>query len=444
MAKAAPNSSAPTTAEIIGGVYNVTPPVLTDGQATALQVDVNGKLVTSGGGGGGGNVNITGVNGVAPALNNPLPVELSDGTNAFGTSANPISENVAQWGGTAVSAPPASGVPAVGTEVAPVVKPIQRKNAVVVTTVAPAINTTTYYPGGVTSPTSANWYDSGAVGAILISLTAFNNPASQSNSITVEQADDTADTVVTSGSCVQVATFPGTNGSNYSLIASVVKRYWRIKYINGATLSNTSFKISFTEQSAPATPLFNAANALEVGGGAAGQSTSGFGNSVGPAFIAVANTGGVAFTGPLGVLTYKFTPATGAMVVDRQVETFKTASIAATSTTTASNPIWTPAAGKKFRLMRFQITAQGLAANASAAVTVTLVDSATTITIGTYDIDVPLTANIVSGVTQVSGWIDLGNGYLSLAANNVLNFGISAAGAGTVGTYRINACGTEE
>ena len=91
--KAGPNSAAPTTAEVIGGVYNATPPVLVDGQATALQVDVNGKLITSGGGGGTSNVNITGVNGSAPALANPLPVELSDGSQAVGTASNPLSED---------------------------------------------------------------------------------------------------------------------------------------------------------------------------------------------------------------------------------------------------------------------------------------------------------------------------------------------------------------
>jgi hypothetical protein len=44
----------------------------------------------SGGSGGGGNTNLTGINGSAPALTNPLAVELSDGTNPFGTSGNPL------------------------------------------------------------------------------------------------------------------------------------------------------------------------------------------------------------------------------------------------------------------------------------------------------------------------------------------------------------------
>lgn len=97
------NSSAPTTGEIIAGVYNATPPTLVDGQAAALQLDINGQLKTAGGGGGGGNVNITGINGSAPALANPLPVELSDGTNPVGTAGNPLSVNVISGGGSNTS-----------------------------------------------------------------------------------------------------------------------------------------------------------------------------------------------------------------------------------------------------------------------------------------------------------------------------------------------------
>ena len=122
---------------------------------------------------------------------------------------------------------------------------------------------------------------------------------------------------------------------------------------------------------------------------------------------------------------------------------FFTASVAATAT--GNTAVWTPTSGKKFRLMRFQVTAQGLAATATGVVTVTFQDATTQINTGAYDVDVPAIANVTSGTDNISGgWIDLGNGYLSAAANNVLNFNISAAGAGTVGTYRINVAGTEE
>ena len=99
-----PNSAKPTTGAIVGGVYNVTAPVLVDGQATPLQTDANGKLLTtSSGGGGTQNVNIADVNGSVPALSNPLPVELSDGAAAVGTPGNPLSVNVITGGGSNAS-----------------------------------------------------------------------------------------------------------------------------------------------------------------------------------------------------------------------------------------------------------------------------------------------------------------------------------------------------
>lgn len=122
---------------------------------------------------------------------------------------------------------------------------------------------------------------------------------------------------------------------------------------------------------------------------------------------------------------------------------FRTASVAATAT--GNTAVWTPGTGNKFRLMRFVITAQGLAATATGVVTVSFQDAAAGITFGTFDVDVPAVAGTATGVTSISsGWIDMGNGFLSSTANNALNFNISAAGAGTVGTYRVNVAGTEE
>lgn len=55
------------------------------------------------GGGTTSNVNIADVAGSPPALNNTLPVELSDGTNAVGTAGNPLSVNVITGGGSNAS-----------------------------------------------------------------------------------------------------------------------------------------------------------------------------------------------------------------------------------------------------------------------------------------------------------------------------------------------------
>ena len=131
----------------------------------------------------------------------------------------------------------------------------------------------------------------------------------------------------------------------------------------------------------------------------------------------------------------------GAML--RTPSKFFTASVPATAS--GNTAVWTPTSGKKFRLMRFQITGSNIAATAATVLTVSFQDATTGITIGTYDVLMPATANVVSGVMNVSsGWVDLGNGFLSAAANNVLNANVSATVIGATGAFRVNVCGTEE
>src|ERR1035437_8075955 len=141
------NSSKPTTSIVVGGVHNVVPPAPLDGQALPLQQDADGNLLVSVAAGGGGvasNVNIADVAGNPPALTNPLPVELSDGTNAFGTVGNPLHVT----GSTAVTQATASllnaTVVGTGTATAPaggvltVQGPIQTGNAPVAASVGVA------------------------------------------------------------------------------------------------------------------------------------------------------------------------------------------------------------------------------------------------------------------------------------------------------------------
>ena len=115
-------------------------------------------------------------------------------------------------------------------------------------------------------------------------------------------------------------------------------------------------------------------------------------------------------------------------------------------TVSANSAVWTPGSGNKFRLLGLQITAQGLGATATGLVTVSFQDATTGITFGTYDVDIPAVASLISGTDEISGgFVNLGAfGILSAAANNVLNFNISSALTGAVGTYRVNVCGTEE
>lgn len=113
----------------------------------------------------------------------------------------------------------------------------------------------------------------------------------------------------------------------------------------------------------------------------------------------------------------------------------------ATATAAGDTTVWTPAAGKKFRLMRYRIDITGQAIQAVAGnIEITLIDNATAMNIGN-SVYVPAIALNQFGAYS-SGWIDLGNGYLSLVANNTLDVNLSAAL--TAGELRIQTAGTEE
>jgi len=128
---------------------------------------------------------------------------------------------------------------------------------------------------------------------------------------------------------------------------------------------------------------------------------------------------------------------------------FKTISTQATGNTA----VWTPT-GKKFRLMRFMIDVMANALTAGGNLTISLNDAGTAL-----NANVPAASNTTNGgvsftafvpssaITNVfggysTGWIDLGNGYISAAAGNALNINLSAAV--TVGLVNIIVCGTEE
>ena len=115
----------------------------------------------------------------------------------------------------------------------------------------------------------------------------------------------------------------------------------------------------------------------------------------------------------------------------------------AVATAAGNTAVWTPTSGKKFRLMRFMLVLTDEAARAAAGdITVKFQDATTDIGIG-LPVYVPAAAIAAPiGEAWSSGWIDIGNGYLSAAANNVLNVNLSAAL--TAGTFGVIAAGTEE
>lgn len=433
-------------------------------------------LVSSSAGGPTSDVNIKQIGGATVAMNNSLPVELSDGTNPFGTASNPLSVSGAKTNNNAAPGATNAGVlPAIANAAAPTwVEGNQvglssdlsgnQRSIISLNSFVSTQNSSTALLGsnGVFTGTSES-----ILGFAAVAIEVFSDRASASSGLSIQQSQDgtnwdLAQTVTVAASTLLRVTVPA------------VGQFFRIVYTNTGS-SQSIFRLQAIKQVFPGSvtvqgPQIPAGaatttdpNPVVVGGkttAATAVVVAGFStisNGVGAQIVALPldtypeAAAITSYIGPSSTAA-KIPPAAQvavtsgsqtASVLLRTPNTFKTASVAATAT--GNSAVWTPTSGKKFRLMRFQITAQGLAATVSAAVTVSFQDSSTGITIGTYDVDVPAVAGIVSGIDDISmGWIDLGNGFLSAAANNVLNFNISAAGAGTVGTYRINVCGTEE
>lgn len=120
----------------------------------------------------------------------------------------------------------------------------------------------------------------------------------------------------------------------------------------------------------------------------------------------------------------------------RASNTFKSATV-----TLASNvPVWTPAAGKKFRLLRVYIDVTADVAAATAGpLTVSLLDASAQFGIA-RSVFVPAAAGATAEQHLV---MDLGpDGYVSSNPNNVLNGLLSRAL--TSGTIRVDVMGVEE
>src|SRR6266699_2584116 len=75
--------------------------------------------------------------------------------------------------------------------------------------------------------------------------------------------------------------------------------------------------------------------------------------------------------------------------------------------------LWTPAAGKKFRLMRYMVTVTDNATQAVlGTLTVSLNDAGAAIG-QAHDLFVPAVGIVNAGSLYTSPWLDLGNGILS-------------------------------
>lgn len=109
--------------------------------------------------------------------------------------------------------------------------------------------------------------------------------------------------------------------------------------------------------------------------------------------------------------------------------------------TTGTAVIWTPAAGKKFRLLGYSFAVTGESIMAVAGeLSVSFVDGATAIP-PLEKFYIPAVALNKFGADRTS-LNHLGNGYLSGAINNALS--VKLVGTLTAGNVIINVMGTEE
>jgi len=150
-----------------------------------------------------------------------------------------------------------------------------------------------------------------------------------------------------------------------------------------------------------------------------------------------ANTNGDASTGSsfpnVGPMNYN--GATYDRV--RTPKVFKTVQ----ATASGDTAVWTPTGTKKFRLLRCFFEVTGNATHATGAVVNFALRDATAAIGVAVDVFVPA-ASLGLGNIFTSGWIDLGNGYISTAADAVLNINLSSALV--TGNIRVIAIGCEE
>lgn len=107
--------------------------------------------------------------------------------------------------------------------------------------------------------------------------------------------------------------------------------------------------------------------------------------------------------------------------------------------------VWTPAAGKRFRLLRYciEVTIDASRAAGGLILAMILQDSATDMGLSHSAYIPAASLTTTPGVGYSTGWVDLGGiGILSGATDNVLNLNMSFAL--TNGKVRVRAAGNEE
>jgi len=405
-------------------------------------------------GGGGGYINVK----VNPSGAVSAAVTAADGdvfvrSNAAATfpvtatqgpaNATPWNENVAQVGGAAVQAAAAESAGSAPTDVVPLNRTVP--STAVVPTVATwnsatALNTAVTILSGSTDNVTFSYTQSGvfATGAITIEYTIDGT-----NWKTVPKASLNFGTTLsgTGNNPITLASIDGTVGvivynAGYQSIRL------RLSTAITGTGSPTIVISSTTGKAFPITPIVGLVpSGQAVAGGAVltGASTTVTGGTLIQSQSAYQVTDGLSTSGLFGA--YGAVALFNGATWDRP-RTPKVFTTKSSATASGDTAVWTPAAGKKFRVMRFMIAVQGLSTTAAGGTVAITLRDATSAILHTFNINVPAVALTGAALLYESNWIDLGNGYLSAVANNVLNVNLGTAF--TAGGVDVFVAGTEE
>lgn len=284
------------------------------------------------------------------------------------------------------------------------------------------------------------WHDSTEDGTVFIECSAIASANSAATlGVQIQESDDnigsgsTADNVAIKGAATLTACW-----------GNLRKRYWRIVYTNGGsnltflTIFVTTVSVPMVAGNLSGSQFDTVSIGINSAAGVIGDNSTSNATTAIPTVSAAANLTvfapiyGGAFSGTADATRQGWSrPRTP--TVFRSVTTIVAA---------GSTPLWTPAAGNKFRLLRYIIEISANATLAAAGVlTIKLLDGAGDIA-QNHIAFIPAAAGTLEAIDIIPE-IDLGQfGILSAAANNVLNVNLSAAL--TAGSIAVLAMGTEE
>lgn len=368
-----------------------------------------------------------------PTNTNKLAVTATTDQTTHGTT-DLVADDIIKWAGTTLSAPVATAPD--GTQTAPVIRALNRKFT--------TIETTTPLAGAATF--TGAWHDSCLSGESYVVATSLSNIIGAN--FFIEESDDTGNNSFTR----TVATWNGAPAANVlSYMVGVIRtRWWRVRYVNGATLQTTFELTTCAQTTCPDSVITNntsGANVIQAKQVQCVMPGGGGGMTDNLALFMSWTAQNAAGQGPQDCLIRfhggKWSGTAAATKSGASGARTPTAFHQASASASGDTTLWTPLTGNKFRVLRFKIQFTADAATSGGArITVLLRDATTDIGLG-HIVFVPSAGATALNAAYDSGWIDLGQfGYQSTAANAVLNINLSAALS--AGLCNVIVAGTEE